>query len=210
MKNYFVLTGDINGFTRVPAEKRENLIRQISDLIISWTSAEEARIFRGDSFQIVFEDGYEVLRRGLQLRCWLKSGNLIEKKIVLDARMAIGSGQIAYRGNSVLDSDGEAFHISGRAFDNLSADEFFKVVTPVHETNEHLNIICMLMEVVINSLTASQAEVILMALEKKTQQQMADELSIAQSAVNNRLKLAKWKEIEKTIHYISALIHIKK
>ena len=39
-----------------------------------------------------------------------------------------------------------------------------------------------------------------------TQQQMADELNIVQSAINNRLKLAHWKHIEKTIHYISDLI----
>lgn len=43
-------------------------------------------------------------------------------------------------------------------------------------------------------------------MEGKTQQQMSEELHIGQSAVNNRIKLAKWKQIEKMIRYIESLI----
>jgi hypothetical protein len=125
---------------------------------------------------------------------------------MLDARMAIGVGQVAYHGKSVLDSDGEAFHISGRSFDVLDADEYIKIVTPDAVLNDQLNVICKLMDIIISGWTSNQAEVIFLVLEEKTQQQIADELQVAQSAINNRIKLAKWKEIEKAVRYISALI----
>ena len=62
------------------------------------------------------------------------------------------------------------------------------------------------MDVVISGWTRSQAEVIYLALQNRTQQQMSEELQVVQSAINNRLKLSKWKEIEKAIHYISTIL----
>lgn len=204
-KSSLVLTGDITGFTKVPPGKREQLIKSIHDLISRWVNPKYAQIFRGDSFQILFNEAPEALRRSIQLRCWFKK-NTVSDKVMLDARMAIGVGQISYYGESVLDSDGEAFHLSGRAFDAMEKDEFLRIVTPDEVLNEQLNVICRLMNVVISGWTRSQAEVIFLVLENKTQQQMADELKVVQSAINNRLRLAKWKEIEKTIRYISALL----
>lgn len=205
MKNSLIVTGDITGFTKVASNQREKLIKSIQDLITSWVNAKQAQIFRGDSFQILFSDAPEALRRSIQLRCWFKKNPASENKM-LDARMAIGVGQVAYHGKSVLDSDGEAFHLSGRAFDALDADEFIKIVTPDSVLNEQLNVICRLMDIIISGWTSNQAEVIFLALEDKTQQQIADELQVAQSAINNRFKLAKWKEIEKAVRYISLLI----
>ncbi|HUH33910.1 MAG TPA: SatD family protein, partial [Daejeonella sp.] len=165
---------------------------------------EFAQVFRGDSFQLLFKNPQDGLRRTLQLRCWFKKNTITD--YILDARMAIGVGEISYYGDTVLDSDGEAFHISGRAFDAMEDGEFIKVVTADQAMNEQLNVICRLMDVIISGWTPSQAEVIFLALENKTQQQMADQLNVGQSAINNRLKLAKWKEIERTIRYISALL----
>lgn len=199
-----VLTGDIVGFTKISSPKREKLIQSLPDLFKLWVAPEFAQVFRGDSFQLLFKNPQEGLRRTLQLRCWFKKNTITD--YILDARMAIGVGEISYYGDTVLDSDGEAFHISGRAFDAMEDGEFIKVVTADQAMNEQLNIICRLMDVIISGWTPSQAEVIFLALENKTQQQMADQLNVGQSAINNRLKLAKWKEIERTIRYISALL----
>ena len=46
-----------------------------------------------------------------------------------------------------------------------------------------------------------------MVLYDKTKQQIADELRVVQSAVNNRLRLAHWKDIERAIMYISELLN---
>ena len=200
------MTGDIAGFTKVPPEMREKMISSLLNLITSWVDPGHAQIFRGDSFQILFTNAQEALNRSIQLRCWFKQ-QVISDSLNLDARMAIGVGQIAYFGSTVLDSDGEAFHLSGRAFDSMGEDEFIRIVTNNDEVNEQLSIICRLMDSLINGWTGSQAEVIFWVLENETQQQIADKLRVVQSAVNNRLRLAKWKEIERTIRYISALLN---
>src|SRR6185369_6349793 len=123
---YSVITGDIANFTSVAIDKREELIDRTSTLIKSWVSHEEdAEIFRGDSFQLLFDDVAEALKRSIQIRCWLKSYQDGPGNAPLDARLSIGIGDIAYFGKSVLDADGEAFHLSGRAFDEMKATQNF-------------------------------------------------------------------------------------
>ena len=201
-----VLTGDINGYTKLKLESREALVLSIVDTLQSWVEESEyARVFRGDSIQALFKEPNECLRRAVQLRCWLKK-NLLSEDQMLDARLAIGIGKIDFYGETVLDSDGEAFHLSGRAFDTLESDEYIRIATPDETLNKQLDVICRLMDIQIRGWTRAQAEVIYMALENKTQQVMADELGVAQSAINNRLKLARWKDIESTIDYLSSLL----
>lgn len=206
MKNsYAVITGDIVGFTKRTLSKREKLMSETEKLISSWVKKPaDAGIFRGDSFQLLFDTPKEALYKSLLLRCWFKKDT--EDENTTDVRMAIGIGGIAYQGKSVLDSDGEAFHLSGRAFDALEKGQYLKIVTPDQTKNEQLDAITQLVNLIINNWTANQAEVIYLLLEGKTQQQMAAELKIVQSAVNNRLKLARWKEVDRTFRYLVKLI----
>jgi len=205
---YSVVTGDIANSTSIAADKRVELIEQVSALIKSWVAKpEDAEIFRGDSFQLLFDDMAEALKRSIQIRCWLKSYQDGPGNAPLDARLSIGIGDIAYFGKSVLDADGEAFHLSGRAFDEMKATQnFLQLSTNDQQLNKQLNIILNLANIIITQWTKNQAEVIFLLLEGRTQQEMADELKIAQSAVNNRIKLSRWKEIDKTMRYIASLM----
>jgi hypothetical protein len=205
---YGIVTGDVSNFTSITIDKREALITRTRGLIKSWVSKPEyAEIFRGDSFQLLFEDTNETLKRSIQLRCWFKQYTEEKQKDMLDARISIGFGGIDYFGKSVLDADGEAFHLSGRAFDDMkTTHDYFQVSTSNSQLNEQLGVILNLVNIIISGWTKNQAEAIFLLLEGKTQQQMADELKIAQSAVNNRIKLARWKEIDKTMRYIASLI----
>lgn len=204
---YIVVTGDIANSTSITADKRAELIDRVSALIKSWViKPKNAEIFRGDSFQLLFDDMAEALKRSIQIRCWLKSYPDGVENESLDARLSIGVGEVAYFGKSVLDADGEAFHLSGRAFDEMkAAQNYFLISTNDPKLNEQLYIILNLANIIISQWTKNQAEVIYLLLEGKTQQEMADELKIAQSAVNNRLKLSRWKEIDKTMRYIASL-----
>jgi hypothetical protein len=203
-----VITGDVSNFTSLEIDKREDLIKKTSKLIKSWVNKPEyAEIFRGDSFQLLFDNVEQTLMRSIQLRCWFKQNTDKQQKIPLDARISIGFGSVAYFGKSVLDADGEAFHLSGRAFDDMkNTHNYFQVLTDDSILNEQLKVILRLADLIISQWTKNQAEVIFLLLEGYTQQQMADELKLAQSAVNNRLKLARWKEIDKTIRYIASLM----
>ena len=192
-----VITGDIVNFTKINSIGRENLISR-SKTFLQDLSPEKgsAEFFRGDSFQLLLNDIADALFKSLQIRCWFKKGDWDSGRYPLDARIAVGIGDISYFGNSVLDSDGEAFHLSGRTFDKME-NALFKIVVPQEKLNRQFDIIAGLMDAIVSDWSKAQAEVVFMLIDNKTQQQIAHELGIAQSAVNKRIKLSKWKEIER-------------
>ncbi len=206
MNKGIVVTGDISGFTKISAKEREVIISSLKDWAITWSEPGHFEFFRGDSFQFLSLKADEALTRSLQLRCRLKNFLSKKQKPVLDAKLSIGTGEISYFGKSVLDADGQAFHLSGRSFEKI-AETRFRIVTDNDKLNKQLEIIADLLNIIITDWTGPQAEVVFLLLEDKTQQQMADELQIVQSAVNNRIKLARWRETERTLNYIISLLN---
>jgi DNA-binding CsgD family transcriptional regulator len=207
MEKYAVLTGDIVNFTQLPDKERLKLISETESLLKSWVNQpNEAEVFRGDSFQLIIGDITTAIKKGIQLICWFKKHSDEKNKIYLSSRISVGIGAIAYKGKSVLDSDGEAFHLSGRNFDKMTDNEVLSIKTANDSINEQIAIILTFANIVIDQLTAAQAEVIYMAIDNYTQTRMAEELGIKQGAVNSRLKLANWKTIHDGINYITELI----
>jgi hypothetical protein len=207
MTNYAVLTGDIINFTQLDSESRQLLIEETEKLIKAWAKdPDEAQVFRGDSYQLVLDDTDKAINRSIQLICWFKKHRLNKKILSLSTRISIGIGKVAYKGKTVLDSDGEAFHLSGRVFDNMSRGELLAVTTADEEKNHQVAILLVFINQIIDQWTKSQAEVIFLKGEGYTQQKMAEELGIQQGAVNNRLKAAKYNEVEKGINYIAKTV----
>lgn len=206
MKTRAVITGDIINFTQLPAVRRQALVEDTESLLRSWIKRKaDAQIFRGDSYQVLFEEPSEALKRSLQLVCWFKKHSDEANKINLNTRVSIGVGEVAYEGKTVLNSDGEAFHLSGRKFDKMKDGEFLSVNTNDPEKNATIEIILNFVNKYINEWTLAQAEVIFLILQNKTQQEIAEELSLSQPSVNSRLKLAGWKELEPAITHIAYL-----
>lgn len=205
MKYFAVITGDIINFTRLSAEKRQHLIAETEKLLKSWVDKPgDAEVFRGDSYQFLMADVGEAIRKSVQLVCWFKKHS--EAGIDLSSRVSLGIGEIAYKGKSVLDSDGEAFHHSGRHFDKMNREEILAVTTANLEINEQIEIILSFINLFINQWNVKQAEAIYLACEGYTQTNMAEVLNINQGAVNNRLKVARWKEVEKGLNYIIQVV----
>lgn len=207
MKINAVITGDIISFTQLPSAKRKTLIEDTERLLKNWIKKEvNAEIFRGDSYQALFEDIMEAMTRSLQLICWFKKQADEKAKVQLGTRISIGIGEISYIGKNVLNSDGEAFHLSGRNFDVMKEDEFITIHTNNSKKNSGIEIILNFVNKYISNWTLAQAEVIFLLLEGKTQQEIAEELSLSQPSVNSRLKSAGWKELEPAIKYIAHLV----
>jgi predicted XRE-type DNA-binding protein len=205
MKHYAVITGDIINFTKLNNKERQGLIDATDKLLKSWVDKPgDAEIFRGDSFQLVMDNIGDAVKKSFQLICWFKKKS--GTNIKLSSRVSVGIGEIAYRGKSVLDSDGDAFHQSGRYFDKMNAGELLTIKTMNEETNKQLAIILSFINLFINQWNIKQAEVIYLACEGYTQTQMAEALNIKQGAVSNRLKVSKWKEVEKGMDYIIQLV----
>jgi len=215
MKIYAVVTGDIKNFTKLSNERRSKLVIDTEELMKTMVkSTKDAQVFRGDSYQLIIEDISQVLKKCIQLICWFKlnsdrfsSGRraATDPRVPLGTRLSIGIGEIAYEGKNVLDSDGEAFHLSGRKFDQLSKDDIIKLTTTDEKSNEVFEMLLMFMNSIIRSWTRTQAETIFLLLEKddNTQEQIAKKLNMTQPAIAFSLRAAKWKEVEKGINYIS-------
>jgi len=206
MKTHAVLTGDIINFTKLTPQKRQRLIVESEKLFKSWIKkSADAEVYRGDSFQILFEDVMEALKRSVQLICWFKVQSDQENNLYISSRISIGIGGVSYRGKNVLSSDGEAFHLSGRNFDKMKNGELISISTNNPEKNQAIRIILNFVNRIITEWTQPQAEVIFQLIEGKTQQEIADKLSLSQPSINSRIKLAHWKDIELAINYISDL-----
>jgi len=216
MKIYAVVTGDIKNFTKLPGDRRAKLVTETEELMRGMVKdAKDAQVFRGDSYQLLMDDISQVLKRCIQLICWFKlnsdrfslagKGPKSDNHAYLGTRLSIGIGEIAYRGNNVLDSDGEAFHLSGRNFDLLNKDEIIRLTTFDEKKNEVYEVLLMFMNSIIRSWTPNQAETIFQLLYKddNTQDQVAKKLNMTQPAIASSLRAARWKEIEKGINYIS-------
>ncbi|MCJ0743125.1 SatD family protein [Pedobacter montanisoli] len=207
MKTQAVMTGDIINFTKLSPSKRKNLIRETEVLLKTWIKEKEnAEIFRGDSYQVLFNDALEAITKSIQLICWFKKHSDEKNKVSLSTRISIGIGEVSYRGKNVLNSDGEAFHLSGRHFDTLKDDQFLAIHTNNIAKNNGIEIILNFINKYIGNWTIAQAEVIFLLLEGKTQQEIAETLSLSQPSVNSRLKSAGWKEFEPAIKYIANLV----
>jgi len=216
MKIYAVITGDIKNFTKLPIDRRSKLVAETEQLMKTMVkNSRDAQVFRGDSYQLIIDDITQVLKKCIQLVCWFKLNsdrlNVAGKtskpdiRVQLSTRLSIGIGEIAYEGKNVLDSDGEAFHLSGRKFDQLNKDDIIQLTTADEKNNEVFGMLLMFMNSIIRSWTRTQAETIFQLLEKddNTQEQVAKKLKMTQPAVALSLRAAKWKEVEKGISYIN-------
>ena len=215
MKIYAVVTGDIKNFTKLSSERRSKLVVETEELMKTMVkNTKDAQVFRGDSYQLIIDDISQVLKRCIQLICWFKLNSdrfsvgrraATDPRVPLGTRLSIGIGEIAYEGKNVLDSDGEAFHLSGRKFDQLNKDDIIRLTTADEKSNEVFEMLLMFMNSIIRSWTRTQAETIFQFLEKddNTQEQVARKLKMTQPAVALSLRAARWKEVEKGINYIS-------
>lgn len=202
-----VITGDIINFTKLPAASRKALIEDTEELLKRWiTQKTNAEIFRGDSYQVLFEDALTAITKSIQLISWFKKHSEEESSVYLSTRISIGIGEVSYHGKNVLNSDGEAFHLSGRNFDTMKEDEYLSIHTNDPQQNLTIEIILNFVNKYLGNWNKGQAEVIFWHLEGKNQQEIAKMLSISQPSVNSRLKTAGWKELEPTIEHLASLV----
>jgi hypothetical protein len=200
-----VLTGDITNFTKMGDANRGALISETKTLMQSWVSRpQDAAIFRGDRYQLVFEDIEIAIIKSIQLVCWFKKP-FNGRNYGIGTRISVGTGKIAYLESSVLESDGEAFHLSGRNFDQQEREEFLRITTPSSEINKTFEIILMFVNMVIDGWTPGQAEVLYYQLEnsKQNQEEIAKTIKTKQPEIARRLRLSHWKEVEKALNYIA-------
>jgi hypothetical protein len=194
---YAVITGDIVGSSKI--NQRSELISVLKSSFLSVTTIKDVEpdmirapfeIHRGDSFQGVLLEPQLALKVAVFIRANLRFGLETKKRrSALDARMVIGIGTIDYlpdvRGS---EGDGEAFRNSGPILDKMRGEQRLLVRSPWSGIHQELDTECTLLDAIIHRWSAKQAQAVHCYLQGFTQERIASELGISQTAVQIRLK----------------------
>lgn len=227
MENIGVITGDIVDSREISITIRELLYADLKSFLESLKKnkrIDKYELFRGDSFQCIVKQKEETLKIALMIRLFVKSYITSEQKqkyanylgkgkmaskgyypSLLDIRVAIGIGSFDFLNKKTLaHSDGEAFYLSGGGLDEIKTMPNRMVVkTNNIEFTNAIEPSILLMDALIQKWTVNQAETVLLKLEGFKEDEIARQLKISQSAVNQRTKTAQWYAIEKLLAYFN-------
>ena len=203
-----IITADIIGSTSIDADARgelPELINQLTDELQE-VSQIQVEIFRGDSFQVMVQDVEKTPLVAVLLRAGLRKSELRSKTKILDARMAIGIGKVSYINEKITLSDGEAFILSGREFDELGKRKL-SILTPSEDVNAELRVETAFLDDVISHWTRQQSECIYNALLTNAKQyQLASDDNTSRQNVGKKLSAAKERLVRMYIDRVSFLI----
>ena len=211
---YAVITGDLidsSKFVNNEWQKVAFLLYESFRIVENETVPNEAfqykfEIYRGDSFQGVLKNPEFALKTAITILTYLQT-HPVNNKMVLP-RLSIGIGTIDYFSSSdkISESDGEAFRNSGRILDEMKKkNEMLKVTTPESRLNDIFDVQCTFFDVLCDKWKIEDSEALFGKMKNLTQEQIAFEYGISQSAVSYRLKSAGYKAVKKFIHYYEKL-----
>lgn len=195
-----IITGDIiNSGHSTGSEWMPVLKKYLSQ---HGTSPEDWEIYRGDEFQIKTSS-----ERALEIAIFIKA--LLKSIKGLDVRMAIGIGTENFKAKTVSESNGTAYQLSGRVFETLKEQGLnLAFASGNKEYDQTLNLILKLALDFMNNWTSVSAEIVTLALQKPdaSQQEIALQLHIQQSAVSQRQKRARLDMVLEVLEYYGQTI----
>lgn len=204
-----VITGDLVNSTNMEPKERSWLFAKLSKFLIVLDKEynTKSETFRGDSFQVLVQESDLTLKIALLIKTYIRSlGKFIikpSKKLatiktaeLYDARMAIGIGDVDKLAKKLAISSGIAFTLSGHGLDKLKGKKQFLSISTDDNFNDELETAIILLDVILAKTTAAQSLVIHKKLMNKTEIEIAKELSIMQSAVNQRSAAGNWSAID--------------
>jgi hypothetical protein len=127
-----VITADIVNSTLLSVKEQRKLLLKIETILTS----HKFEFYRGDSFQVIVKNPEQALTLALQVRM---AARVIGARY--DVRISIGIGSIQSRAKKISLSTGEAFTLSGRAFDSLSKSDS-RLSIQLADDNPGLRVIC--------------------------------------------------------------------
>lgn len=162
-------------------------------------------MYRGDSFQIVVDKPDYALAVAIALRAKLKAMTP-SKQQLWDARLSIGIGDISFESDNIVTSDGEAFRLSGRSFDNIGKKRL-SISTTWSDFDKDMELVTRFADDIITSWTAKQAKVVYQAiLFPKLQKDLAEDLGMTRQNFNYHWSSAKGQLILDYVEYFKSLI----
>ncbi|MCC5929765.1 MAG: hypothetical protein JJU28_11000 [Cyclobacteriaceae bacterium] len=209
MKMVSVITGDLVQGRAHDRPSLLTLMKQALSLTEARYNGSKFEIFRGDGFQGRIQNPGESLEMAMYLRSLLLAG---AGSLKTDARISIGIGYVEHPAESLGESDGEAFRLSGGGLDGMKGEERLRISSPWSSFDEEFYLHCRVIEHLTIGWSKEQAEAVRGMIDKRTQTSLSKELGISQSAVHGRIKSSAWPIlkliIERYMKEIAKFIHI--
>ena len=188
-----VITGDIVNSTQLGKGMEKKLKERIQQMFSTF----KFEFYRGDSFQVYIKEAQMALR--LSLLCRTAAIGIVPEgePVSTDVRISIGIGKVITPVRTLKTAKGEAFILSGRAFDEIArADKRLIISTGTPLANEGLQVLADYLNAIFNTMTPKQAMVIYELLRGETQRAIAKKLKKTESTIHQRVISGHWPEIE--------------
>lgn len=212
-----VITADLVNSSGMSFQQKERLLECIRERLVQLQhsgSITSSQLYRGDSFQCLLLNPAVGLRTALILKTYIKSldpasfrastvqeqtAGLIFIDKMFDVRVSVGMGEAIQNKTELGLSDGQAFQLSGRKLDEMKKQKLTFAISTEDTYKEELTTLSALLDFILSKTTALQCEVITLKLEGVTETDIAEMLSVQQSAINQRAAAAGWSAIETAV-----------
>lgn len=157
------------------------------------SSPQTWEIYRGDSFQLEVKNPADALMTAIRIKAQIKS---IKN---LDVRMAIGIGEKNFIANSITESNGEAFILSGEKLESLKQEkQNMAIKSRWANFDKEMNLYIRFALIAMDNWSTGAADLIKILSDNPeiTQTKLATKLKITQSAVSGRQKRAYYNEVQ--------------
>lgn len=199
-----VITGDIVNSTKLTAVKEKKLLRVLQQVL----APHQFEFYRGDSLQVYLKSAGAALQSALLCRTAAIGISQNQETASSDVRISIGIGQVKTPVKSLGTAKGEAFVLSGRAFDTLiNNDSRLSIITGNSLANEGLQVIADYTDAILKGMTGKQAAVIFELLKGQTQQTVATKLKKSKSTISQHVSSGRWVELEKLLQQYQNIIN---
>ena len=226
-KQHAVISADIIASSSLSKESKSLLDKDLGAImeLLSKNYLTFTRILKGDYIECYVPKTWQSLRVALLLKTFIKMkvahyeynpDNINEYKYLkmYGIRLAIGLGNLLRLDLKKEIIDGEAIYFSGRLISEQQTHNKQKIIiknslffkSKNEQLNENLIPLFALLDHVLAECTGKQAEVIFHKLLGKDEKEIAKELGISQSAINQQSNVAGWNAIEKAVIYYENLI----
>lgn len=190
-----IITADIVNSTSLSAKQGKNLIDTLSSILKPYVY----EFYRGDSFQVYIKYPGDALKVVLQLRLAARKAPFKSQASRCDVRVSIGIANVSIPIKNLKTTNGDAFIISGRAFDEMDMDTRLVVESSDNKINPGLKVIAYFIDYIFKRLTTKQAMVVFELLSGKTQIDIAKKLRKTQPTINKQVQSSGWNEITRVL-----------
>lgn len=179
------------------------------------------RLVKGDEIEIVCNDINKVSRLAFLLKCYVKSyapifevkyANPAEDKALqkkYGIRMSVGVGELRINDPITNIIDGDAIYRSGRGLKEISSYKrnTFVYSSDKTEQDEYVNVVCSLIDVILNNATSRQCEVLYYRLLGLQENEIAIKLGISQPTVNKISNAISWNVVNDALSLLENIIN---